>query len=631
VARTLTARSPSISKAAQLVDVTDLTGGLDLRRSPTLLGANRAQTLVNWELTNPGQLTVRPGHVQQSTSSLGGTRIQGAARVYLSSETFSVVAYDGAIYRPTDTGAWGSAVYSTLNSTVQVFFPYDRDLVAVFDGVNDPYKSTNGTAWTHFGISPSSTNSTLAQSASSGSLLANEYEIGFTYRETVLGHESNGGVISTITLGTTGAIDVEVHGSTDPQVGTIRFYARNKSAGETVRRLISTATNQTNGSTVGVKIQSSNWSGAVAEPTDHTIPPVLSFGVPWKNRWWARHATIGNRLHFTQIFQQQSWPATFFLDIPFATGDSITAIKPVGDTLLIFGDSGIFLVIGQTSLDFDIRPALDAQDGALGPRAVAESEHGVIHAGGSGIWLFDGATDRLLSFDIEPAWRDLLENAAQVDLDRVAITYHAFRKEVRVAVSRRYPTAEPGEFILDLNQTRESQTPAWAATDRDIGGYQPWDGAEVAAGDRGKLFSWTTTTGILNQEATGKTANSSNITSEYHGPAFSLGMHRARITDLRGEYEPHGGALTVETLVDGLSQGQRSVGIGTGLAVYGAAVYGTGIYAGTGRRMFHHMLPLAAEGRTVSQKLNYSGQESFKQFTYAWEIRPEKSVRSFSD
>jgi hypothetical protein len=57
----------------------------------------------------------------------------------------------------------------------------------------------------------------------------------------------------------------------------------------------------------------------------------VSFGVVWKNRWWARSATVKNRIHFTQLFQPQL-AALFFLDIPFERGDEIRALVPMGDT-----------------------------------------------------------------------------------------------------------------------------------------------------------------------------------------------------------------------------------------------------------------------------------------------------------
>jgi hypothetical protein len=175
-------------------------------------------------------------------------------------------------------------------------------------------------------------------------------------------------------------------------------------SGETVRRFAGTVANPGSGLTATVDVTSKNWTAAAEEPTDHNVPPALSFAVVWKNRWWARDATVKNRIRFTQVFQNQSWPATFFIDIPFERGDEVAAIMPIGDTLVVFGlVSKPFLIIGQTSLDFEVRPSAAAEAGALGPRAVALIENGIVHAAAEGIYIFDGATDRLLSYDIDPS------------------------------------------------------------------------------------------------------------------------------------------------------------------------------------------------------------------------------------
>ena len=137
--------------------------------------------------------------------------------------------------------------------------------------------------------------------------------------------------------------------------------------------------------------------------------------------------------------------------------------------------------------------------------------------------------------------------------------------------------------------------------------------------------------GRLFEESTGLTANSSNMSAEYEGPHFSAGLNRVRYIDLHGEYEPHGGALTVEVVVDEVSQGQQSVTIGAGLPQYGSTTYGSGQYAGAGRRKFYLPLPLRAEGRTAWFKQSYSGKEAFRQFTYAMTVVPESAPRAFSE
>lgn len=623
----------------QMLPVEDPSGGVDLRTSPTLLPANRARTLINFSLEEPGALVVRPGYRQFSTNSLGASRIQGGQRVYLNtalpsaqSTIFTLVGWNGAVYNLSDAGVWSGATLSNLATGNELHFPSDRDLVAVMDGSTNPWKSTNGSSWTHMGIAAGTAAATVSTAAFSGGLSSSEFEISYTYKDRDLAVESNGSTaVSTrsITSTANGQLNVVVANSTDPQVDAIILYARNKTAGETVLRRISSQA-QSTGANSTIAITSSNWTSNDEIPSDHNVPPVLSFGVVWKNRWWARSATRTNRLHFTQLFQPQSWPELFYIDIPFERGDEIRALVPLGDAMLIFGNTKVFVVIGRSSLDFEVRPTIGSLDGAFGPRAVAVIENGVVHASASGVYIFDGTSDKLLSFDIDPAWRDLV-SASAADLARLAIVAHQTRKELRIAVPRLFPTGVYGEWVLDLNRTRVNGNTAWTATDRAIGGYIAWDGPETLAANRGRLFSWNSTAALVFEEATGTTANSSNMMAQYEGPGLTLGAYRGRWTDLRGEYEPHAGGASIEPYIDGVSQGVQSISIGTGLAVYGSAVYGTAVYGASARRQWVKNLPLSANGRTFVLKLNYSGQEQFRHYAYNAGIVPEPRSRGFNE
>lgn len=625
-------------RAYQILPVEDPSGGVDLRTSPTLLPANRARTLINFSLEEPGALVVRPGFERFSTTSLGVTRIQGAARIYLNtalpsaaSTTFTVAAWNGSVYTLSDAGVWSGALITGFSNANEIFFPADRDLVAVMDGSTTPWKSTNGSSWTRMGITPGAVIST-ASSKAGGTLSTSEFEFGYTYKDRDLAVESNGSTaLSTLSLASTanGSIELQIPNSTDPQVDALVVYARNKTQFETVRRKVSSFAMQA-GAHSTYTVTSSAWTTADEEPNDHDTPPVLSFGVIWKNRWWARSATRTNRLHFTQLFQPQSWPALFYIDIPFERGDSIQALVPLGDALLIFGNTKVFIVIGRSSLDFEVRPTIGSLDGAFGPRAVAVIENGVVHAAASGVYIFDGTADKLLSFDIDPAWRDLV-SASAGDLSRIACVSHQLRKELRIAVPRRYPSGVFGEWVLDLNRTRVNGNTAWTATDRAIGGYILWDGPETAAGDRGRLFSWNSTVARVFEEAVGTTAQGGDITAEYEGPGLTLGAYRGRWPDVRGEYEPHAGAASIEAVIDGVSQGVQALSIGAGLAVYGTAKYGTAKYGGAGRRQWVKNLPLSADGRSFVLKLTYVGQEQFRMFSYHVGIVPESRSRGFNE
>lgn len=615
----------------QTIPVGDLTGGLDLRRTPTLLDVKRSQVCRNFSLAEPGALRVRSGYESFSTV-LSTKAAQGGQRVYLGSTQGTLVAADGGIYLLPDSGVWGAPVHTGLSTSQPVFFTFDREMVAAFDGVTVPQKSTDLVTWTRLGIASGQGQSSLALSSQASNLSTSEFALVWTYKDRGTAYESDPSTfISTISLTSTGnAIVAQIPNSTASDVDAIVVYLRNKTAGETVFRKFSSAAQSVGASSTFV-INSSAWSANEEAPSTHGVPPLLAFGVSWKNRWWARHATSPTRLHFTEIFTPQGWPALYYIDLPFTNGEEITAIQAQGDTLLVMGQSQIFLVIGQTSLDFEVRPSLGAQGGALGPRATCAIEAGVAHASAEGVFVFDGAQDSLLSNDLTPGWRDMIDGSPSTAVAKIAMVYNWREKEVRIAVPRLFPRAARGEWTLDLSRTREQETPAWADTDRNIQLYIFWDGDEPVQGNRGKLQSLPSTATKVFTESEGTTADGANMTAEYNGPALSAGLHRARFTDLHVEYEPHAGSFTAETLVDGISQGQISISIGAGLASYGVAEYGLASYGGAGRRKGYTPLPLGSDGRSIQQNFVYEGQESFALFTYAPGMVPEPAVRQFSE
>jgi hypothetical protein len=627
MAGALKTSTPLRARQRQIVAINDLTGGVDLRRSPTLVSPNRARTLKNISLSQPGAAVVRAGYVQASSASLGVGRAQGGARVYLASTVFSLLAWSGAVKKPTDGWVFGADVLTGLSTANQIYFPYDRDLVAVMDGASRPKASTNGSNWFLMGTDAPSSAATLS-SASSGALSSGEYAVAYSYKHRGTGHESNVGPESTLTISaSTGAIAATASPSTDTKVDAYVWYARHKTPDlESVLRKVSSGAAST------FTFTSSNWTSADEAPTNHHVPATgLRFAVYWKNRWWAQSGTVGNRLHFTELFLPQAWPSNFYLDLPFQRGDSIAAVAVQGDTLVVYGQSGKYLVVGQTSLDFEVRPA-QSDAGAFGPRCVSVIEQALTGASADGVDSFDGAGDRALEFDIQPAWRDLVSNSQASDLALVATVYDPLQTEYRVSVPRVYPTGARGEWVLDLNRTREQEgAPAWVTTDRDIAFYMSWNGNEPVTGNRGRIFTMPTGAGLVFEERVGTSANSSNLTAEYEGPTLSLGLHKARAVDLHVEYEPHAGAFSVEPVVDGVSQGTIGLTIGAGLATYDTATYDLATYAGSGRRKTYTPLPLGSEGRNVLLKWTYTGQEAFAVFGYAVGVLPDVEPRRFSE
>src|SRR5688500_17562407 len=132
----LTTKRPTASAIYQTIPVQDMTGGLDLRRSPTLVKPDRSVVCKNFSLSEPGALRVRPGLIACSSNHSTGRDAQGAQRIYLGSTQGTLVASQGHLYLLPDSGTWPStAVYSTLSTGAQVHFIFDRNLGAATDGV----------------------------------------------------------------------------------------------------------------------------------------------------------------------------------------------------------------------------------------------------------------------------------------------------------------------------------------------------------------------------------------------------------------------------------------------------------------------------------------------------------------
>lgn len=618
-----------------IFQVKDLTAGVNLRPTPTTIKPNQALFLQNTLIANVGELGVYPGW-RTFTTSLGSRRAQGGKRIYLKATLFTLVADNGNIYKPADSdGTWGSAISTSWNTSNAIDFPNDRDQVGIFDGASVPFKSLDGTTWTQLGITAPA--ALVVAAAAGGSLVSGDtYEVTATYYNSNTLQESNESTVATAAAaGANLTINATRVASADSQVTNIRIYVRDLTAGEASRRLYTTAAN-TNGTTA---ITSNTWSASTVPPGSGmaSVAVAMKFGTVWKNRWWGVDATVTNRLRFSQVFANNQWPDTFYIDIPFERGEGIQAMQPLGDILIVFGYTKFYLIIGQTSLDFEVRPALGAQTGALGFRAVDVLENSIVHAGAPGVYLYNGASDQLMTYPIDPAWQSMMGNTTASELSLLPLSYHKHRKELRIGVPVVYPTGARGEWILDMNRTNapaaqgETNDNAWFSTDRTIGGYIQWDGQESNSNNYGRMFSWSPTVVQLSEERTGQSANGSDITMQYQGFMLPFGIQFGRVVETYLEYKPDTmTSFQLSLVVDGVTYGPQSLSIAPAstASVYGTAKYGTATYgAGATRTMLPIMWPLGADGHSAQIRLKYIGQGSPKFYTYGHNVVEEPLPR----
>src|SRR5712671_3040739 len=190
--------APKADPKRDLVEVLDLTGGLDRRTSPTLLKPDRSRQNLNARLSVAGRWIPRPGWDRFSTSDLNVNRLQGSDRIYLSGlAPFTLLAGNGIVHQISDTGTIGSALLSGLSSQNAIQFPSDATMVIVLDDSSQPKKSIDGTTWTALGIEAPTVAASLAVTTGGSLIAAHQYEAAYTYEGSLNAFESNESPVGT--------------------------------------------------------------------------------------------------------------------------------------------------------------------------------------------------------------------------------------------------------------------------------------------------------------------------------------------------------------------------------------------------------------------------------------------------
>jgi hypothetical protein len=182
-------------------------------------------------------------------------------------------------------------------------------------------------------------------------------------------------------------------------------------------------------------------------------------------------------IRFSEVFLPQAWPVNYTIDLPFTQGDHVTALIPYGDTLVVMGTAKpAFLIVGIGVLDFDVRPSAGSRAGCFGFRAWDLMAGRIVHASAEGLYLFDGATDTLMTTDLEQDWRELVDVTSEASLARVPVVFHEAEKELRWRCPTSRSTGSRGARVRLGAHGR--QRARLSATDRAIGGYIHWNGPE---------------------------------------------------------------------------------------------------------------------------------------------------------
>jgi hypothetical protein len=115
----------------------------------------------------------------------------------------------------------------------------------------------------------------------------------------------------------------------------------------------------------------------------------------------------GSRLAWSSAAEISSWPADYYIDLDADDGDQITAMKLLGDYLVVFKKKKIFVVywVGGSLLFKEARRSVTV--GCVGPNTVVEHEGKLIFLAEDGVYSFDGTVTKELSIKVRPLFQSL--------------------------------------------------------------------------------------------------------------------------------------------------------------------------------------------------------------------------------
>jgi hypothetical protein len=541
--------------------------GLNVRASKFIIPDGAAQRLVNFVFDEEGVLTVIGGHQRWNSTSLGTGKIQGGTRFYrVGASPELIIAHNGNLYKGDDSTKTFSLIKSGLNATNLVEMVPFRNLLFIVNGSDRPLK-WNGSQVTLMGLDPPATAPTVTDSGAGN--LNGTYSWKVTFVSPT--HESNGSpASSTLTVTNRQVTLSNIPTSTDPQVTKRRIYRT--LAGGTIYKFVGEINDNTTTTFVD---NVPDVSLGPDIPVDKDPPPNGAILEVFKNRvWMAGVSGFPQRLFFSEYFEPEAWPPTYFVDLPLAQGDKITGLKVLGDVLVVYGKNQPLIILGETPFDFVVRRTF-ANVGAESQRAIVKVENTHVFLSRFGIYGFDGAIARLLSDDIAPIIRkippDKMTNAAAVYYDKKKqIRFAVYHEDMRDTATE---THNNSELIYDL------RTSSWSQSTKKIQHYIPLDGP----GDPGSILTTSPTDGLVYEEDKGLTFDGNGFSAFWTSKAFG-----PRSIDLPKQWRYYLGWLNqgdgqaiIELLLDeGVSTVPISFDLTTmALSTYGNATYGSSTYS----------------------------------------------------
>lgn len=289
----------------------------------------------------------------------------------------------------------------------------------------------------------------------------------------------------------------------------------------------------------------------------------------------------------------------------YKEGDRITALKTLGNDLVIYKDNSIWMMKGD-NLENWFQQKENESKGCVAGNSIVDIGFGHIFLGVDNLYFFDGT-------DIAP-----VGNKIKLFLDMipaglkhlVVATY--FDNYLRISMPTYTDTIKNSiELLLDLKHFKAGNISWWLNTGRSINYYIPYGGID----DTYSLFACDGSDGYLQQLDIEATDNGSNINAESQTKYFvfdkpnTLKLYdRLFLDTARGC-----GTFDLEVFRNIENEYVVPVSINTlsGMVTFGAAILGTSLprASSTSRLKTEIPLPSELDGYSISMKMKHTGSD----------------------
>lgn len=302
--------------------------------------------------------------------------------------------------------------------------------------------------------------------------------------------------------------------------------------------------------------------------------------------------TYKSRVYWSALDSISSWDSADFNDVYRDDGQTIVAIKTLADRLVIFKERSIHLAFftGDADVPFRFQKS-NSPVGCIAQFSVQEIDNGLVFLSTDGLYFFDGNN----SYKISDRISATLQGYNSVQFAQCCSMYQHDKN--------RYWLAIPG-----ASSSTNSQVIAWDTFNNALSIYDGMAPSAMTIIYSSGLLErpyWGDYSGFVYRGDVGTDDYPLNVQTAINAYAYTRWIDFDDLCDQKGVpnvyiyFQINTGNLTFVYSYDFEDGDQYTqvFSMNTSLSVYGTAVYGTGIYAGSGGKSVRR--DLTGRGRTV--------------------------------